>query len=428
MRVRQWLMRRGAFANRRGTKVSGALAAVSVALVATVALATPALATPAQAGGKSPSPSTGPAAAAVPGGFATWAELFSMQDRLNAAANQILATDSTGYASIVAAPESRQLRVYWKGAVPAAVTGLAGRLDVPVSFQPAKFTQRELVAEAQRLATDKRVATAAPKADGSGLEVTVTTPQRTGTDAMDTARVPLSVTNGQRPQNMYSRQNDVPLFWGGSRYNSPVGGCSNGFALSVPGSANVYEISAGHCGDNGQGATIPGQPSPTGTITADNNARDTLAINYPAGVGGAIYNGPFNSSTGVGVGGAVADFVGNFVCTGGASSGEHCNIQVQAVDQFVNVGYIIGPETRAALPAGQCAVAPGDSGGPAYSYRSDGRVDARGTISAGITGTATCPGIVPNGSSTVWYAPLLRPAGDPQIGSLQYYGVGILTG
>src|SRR5262249_24811421 len=125
--------------------------------------------------------------------------------------------------------------------------------------------------------------TSAPKADGSGLEVTVTTPQRTGTDAMDTARVPLSVTNGQRPQNMYSRQNDVPLFWGGSRYNSPVGGCSNGFALSVPGSANVYEICAGHCGDNGQGASIPGQPSPTGTITADNNARDTLAINYPAG-------------------------------------------------------------------------------------------------------------------------------------------------
>jgi hypothetical protein len=196
----------------------------------------------------------------------------------------------------------------------------------------------------------------------------------------------------------------------------------------VPGSSNVYEISAGHCGANGQGATIPGQPSPTGTILADSNARDTLAINYPAGVSGAIYNGPWNSSTGVRVGGAVADYVGNFICTGGASSGEHCGIQVQAVNQFVNVGYVIGPETRAALPAGQCASAPGDSGGPAYSYRSDGRVDARGTISAGITGTATCPGVVPNGSSTVWYAPLLRPAGDSQIGSLQYYGVGILTG
>jgi hypothetical protein len=36
--------------------------------------------------------------------------------------------------------------------------------------------------------------------------------------------------------------------------------------------------------------------------------------------------------------------------------------------------------------------------------------------------------VVPNGSNVVFYAPLLRPAGDPQIGALQFYGVGILTG
>ena len=421
MTVRQWITHRDARARRR-TAARGALAAVSVALLAAVALATPA-----QAGAKSPNPSTGPAAEAVPGGFATWAELFSTQDRLNAAANQILKTDSTGYAGIVAAPESRQLRVYWKGAVPAAVTSLASQLNVPVSFLPARFTQRELVAEARRLAADARVATAAPKVDGSGVEVTVTTPQQSRADVLGSARVPLTVTTDQRPQNMFSRQADIPPFWGGSRYNSPVGGCSNGFAINQ--TPNIYEISAGHCGSNGQGASIPGQPSPTGTIERDNNPRDTLIISYSAGVAGSIYTGSWTSSTGVGVGGAVSDFVGNFVCTGGASSGEHCgSLQVQAVDQFINVGYIIGPETRAALPAGQCAVAPGDSGGPAYSYRSDGRVNARGTISAGNTGTATCPGAVPNGSSTVWYAPLLRPAGDPQIGSLQFYGVGILTG
>lgn len=429
MRVRQWIMRRDAQAGRR-TRMPGLLAVVSVALLATAALATPAA-----AGAKSPSLSTGPAAEAVPGGFATWAQLFSMQDRLNAAANQILATDSTGYAGSVAAPQSRQLQVYWKGAVPATVTSLAGRLDVPVSFLPARFTQRELVAEAQRLAADARVATTAPKVDGSGVEVTVTAGEagksptagpRTGTDVLGSARVPLTITTGQRPENMFSRQNDIPAFWGGSRYNSPVGGCSNGFAINQ--APIIYEISAGHCGSNGQAANIPGQPTPTGIIERDNNPRDTLIIRYSAGVAGAIYNGPWNSATGVGVGGAVSDFVGNLICTGGASSGEHCNIPVQAVNEFVNVGYIIGPETRAALPSGQCAVAPGDSGGPAYSYRSDGRVNARGTISAGITGTANCPGVVPNGSSTVWYAPLLRPAGDPQIGSLQFYGVGILTG
>lgn len=65
--------------------------------------------------------------------------------------------------------------------------------------------------------------------------------------------------------------------------------------------------------------------------------------------------------------GAFSDFVGDVVCTGGSSSGEHCGETVRAVDQFADIGYVIGPETEATLPAGECAVAPGDSGGPAYS-------------------------------------------------------------
>jgi hypothetical protein len=401
----------------------GAFAAVSTALLVTVGLTTTA-----HADGKAASPATGPTGAA-PSGFANWAELFAVQDKLHAAASQLLAADRNGYAGVVVSAASRELQVYWKGQVPASTQAAAGRLGVTVRFRPARFTEQELAAEAQRLAADPRVASVAAKADGSGLAVTVVAGARAGrTDLLATARMPLAVSTGQRPTGLFSRQDDIPFFWGGSRYNSPVGGCSNGFALSVPGSANVFEISAGHCGADGNGVVVPGQPNPTGTVLADFDPRDTLAIQYPGGVAGAIYNGPFNSGTGVGVGGAVPDFVGELVCTGGASSGEHCGIQVQAVDVFVNIGIVIGPETFAALPAGLCAAAPGDSGGPVYSYRPDGRVDARGTVSAGQTGTATCPGVVPNGSNVVFYAPLLRPAGDPQIGALQFYGVGILTG
>jgi hypothetical protein len=248
-------------------------------------------------------------------------------------------------------------------------------------------------------------------------------------DILGSTSIPVSVTVGQRPQGMFSRQADTPLFWGGSRYFSPVGGCSNGFALSVAGAANIYEISAGHCGNNSDAVSIPGQPSPTGSVLAKAASRDTLAINYPAGVAGRVYTGPFDSSSSAAVGGATADFVGDFICTSGSSSGEHCTVQVLGVDEFVNTNVgVLGPETRGFEINSGCAVAPGDSGGPAYSYRSDGRVDGRGTISAGILGNASCPGVSPSGSSTVWYAPLLRPAGDPQIGSLQFYGVGILTG
>jgi hypothetical protein len=202
---------------------------------------------------------------------------------------------------------------------------------------------------------------------------------------------------------------------------------SNGFALRIGEPPARYEISAGHCGDDGMSATITGQPRPTGTVTGDVNARDTLLIEYPAGVEGAIYTGPWTSSAGARVAGAGADFVGNIVCTSGASSGEHCGVRVRAVDQFVNIGYVVGPETYAALPAGRCAAAPGDSGGPVYSYRPSGRVEARGTISAGVTGGATCDGQSTVGSSEVWYAPLRRPVGDPEIGALRFYGAGIVT-
>jgi hypothetical protein len=205
MQVRHWVSGRGTQPAGRGVVLRAALAAVGAALLATVALVTPA-----HADGKPSAPSAAPPATAVPGGFTTWAELFSVQDKLNAAANRILATGSTGYAGIVAAPESRQLRVYWQGAVPASVRGLAGQLGVPVSFLPARFTQRQLVAEAKRLAADARVATVAPKVDGSGLAVTVTTMRTSGADVLGTARVPLAIITGPRPQGMFSRQNDIP--------------------------------------------------------------------------------------------------------------------------------------------------------------------------------------------------------------------------
>ncbi len=51
---------------------------------------------------------------------------------------------------------------------------------------------------------------------------------------------------------------------------------------------------------------------------------------------------------------------------------------------------------------------------------------ARGTITGGNSGAATCPGLVSNGGREVLYAPLVRPSGDPQIGSLSFYGAILL--
>lgn len=361
------------------------------------------------------------------------------QQRLDAAATRLLAAGGAGNASVVVVPQARLLRVYWHGRVPARVRALARRLGVRVRFRPAAFTLDRLVAEARRLVMVPGVVSAASKPDGSGLTVTVTgstaraAARAAHLAALAAGRIPLTIKQGTKLPLFQGRQADTAPYSGGSRYVSPLGQCTNGFALEVPNSGNVNEISAGHCGNNGQAVNIPGQPAPTGHVLNLAACRDTLWINYPNAVTGTIYTGAFNSNTTASVASATSDFVGDMVATGGASSGEHLNIPVQAVDVFIAVGGIpcatVGPLTVAGYPNAQCAVAPGDSGGPVYSYSGSGAVIARGTITAGTKAvTAMCPGVSPNGSNTVWYAPLLRPVGDPQIGSLQFYRVGILPG
>jgi hypothetical protein len=161
--------------------------------------------------------------------------------------------------------------------------------------------------------------------------------------------------------------------------------------------------------------------------------RDNLLIRYDHGVGGDIYAGPFDSSGSRPVSGATPDFVGDWVATGGSSSGEHMLIKVTAVDLYASISNglcpAIGPLTKAVSADPQwCVAAPGDSGGPVYSLADDGSAIARGTITAGDNGTVGCPGLEHWGSNDVYYAPLLRPDGDPEVGYLQIYGFAILTG
>jgi hypothetical protein len=320
--------------------------------------------------------------------------------------------------------------VYWQGAVPGRIRDLTGGLGVPVRFLTARYTARELLAEATRLAADPRVRTIGPEVDGSGLTVTVTR-TGTGTDGpaaaggiLATAKVPLHRSRqgtGAQPQ-FAARDNDFAPYWGGGRYTTPVGGCTTGFAIFWQGLDHM--LSAGHCGSNGQlavdGGGVPGVDT-MGNIFNDNDSRDTLMINTPSE--GNTYVGSSLSFTGMNVDGAVSDFVGNYVCTSGSRTGEHCGVQVLGVNEFFLGRF---PMTRAAHPTG-CAVDHGDSGGPVYHYGGTGVV-GRGTITGGWFPSADCSGFggTSSGSRFVWYAPLLRPWGDVAIGTLQFYGAAIL--
>ena len=404
-----------------------AVLASAVALLALVTGMTPAMAAPGEGDGRSTAARTAQPNGLLPAGFADWAEVFAVQRKLNAAAEKIVAAGGAGYAGVVVAPQDRAVKVYWKGAVPASVTKLAGGLNVPVSFASAAYSQQEMIAETKRLAADRNVLSVGPEADGSGLTIAVSSAGRkaiqTRTGAVGTARMPLHLREEAAPQPL-SRQNDFAPYWGGARYVTPSGGCTTGFAIFWQGLDHM--LSAGHCGNNGQIAVDGGGNAATDTMGAifnDNTVRDTLMIDVASQ--GSAYVDAFNGNTGVDVTGAASDFVGNLVCTSGARTGEHCGLQVTHVDQSDNGWF---PLTRVIHPTGGCAGARGDSGGPVVVDNGNSLI-GRGTISTGRpgSGNVVCPNApVSDSSNVVWYAPLLRPAGGPTVGSLQFYGASIL--
>ncbi|MFI8106061.1 hypothetical protein [Streptomyces sp. NPDC086023] len=392
---------------------AGALAASLVAGTAAAQDAPAAKPAPAAPAGATTG-HTGP----VPGGFASWADLMALQKKLDAAADRITATRAEGYAGIVTAPENRELRLYWKGTLPAPVRSLVAdiRRSVPVRVLPAAHTERALQAEAARLIRQPGVLSAAPDADGSGLTVATA-----GTAAADglTASVPLRRT-AERPAPV-SRGADTSPYWGGARWN----GCSTGFAV-ITGTGTSAMLSAGHCADNGATARTGGGIT-MGPVSGTDKTRDTLLINatsagriYDGGVGTGEFSKP--------VAGARRSYTGDWLCDSGAYSGAVCNIQVKATGQWINIGYSVGPVVRAEQVDHVAPVGNGDSGGPVFELDwpdHPERVIAKGTNTAiDLNTQAACQG-VPESTSRrcawrFYYADV--------IGALTSYGARIATG
>ncbi|MFD1114363.1 hypothetical protein [Sphaerisporangium aureirubrum] len=352
---------------------------------------------------------------AVPGGFASWKDLLLFQQKLVKAADRVTAISgqyANGYAGIIAAPENRELRVYWKGKAPRAVNDLVSQLrrEVAVSVLPAQYSARELEREASRLihANKDTLTSIAPLQDGSGLTAGTTVLGAART-AITGASVPVTLEYGAKPE-LATRWDDSPPWWGGGAWRnaSTGGGCSTGFAVTYGGAQKI--LSAGHCGAVGNATTDPtGQA--IGSITQDNNSRDVLLIGTSAG--GRVFNNPTNANGNAIVStefsnpviGTSSSAVGLWVCTSGAYSGTNCNIRVTAVNVSINVGYIINGTVQAEQQAHTNAVGQGDSGGSVevVNPSNTSQVYAAGVNTAIDTSTSVaCTGYVLTGRICAW--------------------------
>jgi hypothetical protein len=324
---------------------------------------------------------------------------MEMQHRMNAAASQIAAAHSDGYAGIIAAPENHELRVYWKGQPPAAIDGLFAtlRATVPIRVLPAAYSQKEMLAEANRIAVEPGVSSVAPNADGTGLSVSLRSTALVASAQLNTT-MKVDRTYADPTSMSYSRENDIAPYYGGGDVSILGGDCSTGFAIWHAGVTSM--LTAGHCANNGD-AAYDGAFRFMGVVSGVDKAHDTAVINTPSAGrvwdGGAAGRGPAEFTKPVW--GVESSWVGNWECMSGARSGAVCNIQIRAINVTVSFadlgGYPIYQQVIAEQTGHSGAAGNGDSGGPVFDLSADWTGDyAMGTITGGdsLSAPATCQG------------------------------------
>ncbi|MEV0282312.1 hypothetical protein AB0I22_38925 [Streptomyces sp. NPDC050610] len=334
----------------------------------------------------------------APGGFVSWPDLFGMQQRLNTKATKILAATRAAHqdnpVGIVAAPENRELRVYWHGTVPDSMRHrLRSRAgEVPVKVLPARFSTASLRTAVAALTASGATSMAAPQPDGSGVVVRWAPGARERSRTAD--GVPVSLAPGASPRGSQAvpltgrcndgagrcREDDIPPYYAGAR----ISNCSVGWPLRLANNVAAL-LTAGHCGAGGSIA-YDGGGDVMGGYGNHSGGSDHATIGATGA--GRMWDGTWQNSTFTKPidrwGGT---FTGNHICTSGSRSGALCGFTINYVDPADSSG-MPGANAYASEATAQYGPGQGDSGGPVFSLTGDGsRVIALGTVSAGSTDT-----------------------------------------
>ncbi|MGP3919276.1 trypsin-like serine protease [Nonomuraea sp. 10N515B] len=218
------------------------------------------------------------------------------------------------------------------------------------------------------------------------------------TDRYGAEKVAIEVNAEEVAPAQTARHNDTSPFFGGAR--TTTSSCTTGFAWKHEGVP--YLVTAGHCVSLHQNYYMPVPHYAVGKVTSDNwdTIRGTVKFpsqSYYAGdlglvrlAGGNnaapyVYTANATSNTRREVAGpwSRAPRRGDKYCTGGATTGELCGWTVSQTG--VTVKYSSGGVARNMVKGsktGRCTAA-GDSGGPIYTVRSDGKIVAKGINSGG---------------------------------------------
>ncbi|GAA1935575.1 hypothetical protein [Kitasatospora viridis] len=316
---------------------------------------------------------------------------------------------SDGYSGIVMDPAARALDLYWKGGVPAQVARVIAERtpdQYAVRVHSAPYSRAELLRAVDALARAAgpgEWSSIFPLEQGTGLRVgyqVATTHRIAGSSPTpDSYAAGATALSGGVPVTAVPEGGFTDLAgprgaarspWdAGAELRSPAGSfCSSGFA-GFSGNRRVL-LTAGHCGAQGTYRTGDGQL--VGDAVQSDAGLDITAVGLGQGAEGRFYDGSWSSASTRGLYGAGRNDTGDLVCTSGAMSGYHCDVQVTATDGKMRNehGDVIGPVDLAEHRGGHdVVVAQGDSGGPVIANPSgpQAAMSARGILIAGGSGT-----------------------------------------
>lgn len=307
-----------------------------------------------------------------------------------AAANSIRDryVDDPRFSDVEISRDRSLLTVWWDGESPTELTQLIASADVRVEVASTVLNPGRL-REAVRTAVSNPslgIASAGPKLDGSGIEVTVDDESKLRQVALQDAAeevlgVPVEVLNEPAPAPL-RRQND---HWGlgGARVYQWSGGtltngCSTGFAVQK--GTTVGVMFAAHCGPSGaQFVRYPDNTGSTvypyagiGNITSYSSNHDAAIMTTLTHMG-AIYTHAWNNTAAnaIAISGVQQPIPGSEVCYSGSYSGFICGnvvesnghsytLEVAGTTNLINVN----AAAKTVQAIGTPAAGQGDSGGP----------------------------------------------------------------
>jgi hypothetical protein len=304
--------------------------------------------------------------------------VFDRQQPLNKLIDEVESRpDAQGMVKAKLDVPNLKVTFFWHGEPPTEVRefvkGAAGK-DITVEFQTVRFTPEELHAEAKRvLKTYPEVVQAGLNSDLTGIVVGIDVQRATTSSVKIESTVPVEVTPAQ-PRQQTVRYADSAPFWGGAllqaRANNSL--CSAGYVVNMP-NGGRGAITAAHCVSDDD-FWMAGISDRVYGISVDEDWDTDSRVLVGPTYDPAIYIGAWDSTEGTGkaVSGWRDPRDGEWVCHGGALSGEVCNdVLVYATNQHweIDDDYIVGPGFDTLKQSRGGSAGGGLSGGPTYLPR-----------------------------------------------------------